>query len=451
MIQSILGNIILKRSKLAFAVFVAAVLNLSTGCSDDKETSLPEFKYAGAMVSVQFNLGTAASAPASRADSWSDDEGHTEEAESDAFENMINLGNGGGFRFLIFHMYEEGGVETSKLIFDSDCKKFGDAIFNYNITLGANMGYIVNASIPIVKNGFEVKPDGGKTRLRIAVFANTNGATLPSLTLYQSKWSDMPNGSDAKTNPKFTLTKDWYPDPEEDRYIPFYGWNDYEIDNSQLYQSEIYAPVMIESPLYLLRALAKIEIIDHIRDKNAEGYPKVTAVECAYASGYTAFQLIGYMVPFDFVPMRQVSKITAPVAGTGTSSKDRGKLLFKNYSGVNPAVEGDETVEYWRTYCPEQAFTKTSGTGGSQRTVPEIKVTVVFSPTKSETYLIALDGAINSNYTNYDKFEGINSILRNHIYRIVINSAELSQDIEFEYKIAEFDEYKIDKIIFGGN
>lgn len=434
------------------AVMMAAVLCLSSGCSGDESGLKPVYEYSGTSVSFQFHVDAGKLIPQTRTDIC-DTGDHTEESASDYIEGMIDLESEGSLQFLIFHIFDKDGAEGSKLVFDSGLESYNGIPFNWDVLPGPQGSYVINAAIPIVENQFEVKPDGKFTRLRIVVFANPNGAKIPELTPYTSTWSDLPVGSSAD-NPAFVLTNDagtnkmndWYPNPENNMFIPMYGWQEYSINNSQLYQSEIYAPVITETPVYLLRTLAKIEIIDHINNRGENGYPKITSVDIPSGTslkfGYVNFQMNGYMVPKDFEPMVQVKDVTVPAEIT------RGRPKMEKYSEANPAVEGGEAVNFWRTYCPEQVFSTKTATGGNKAAVPGIRVKVNFSESRSEYYFIGLDGSLNG---DGQRFPGINSILRNHIYRIVINSAEIKQGIQFYYEIAGYDEYTSGDIIFGGN
>ncbi|MCM1505265.1 MAG: hypothetical protein NC127_08725 [Muribaculum sp.] len=425
-------DIIRVGSRLALGLAVA--LGVS-GCSviyeefDEPSTTAGPLVPVGRSICVQFRVDSRSSSSSfySRAESWTDpDDTHTEEEPSDFFESAIDFSDGGGFRFMIF---DNGGNQDSKLVFDSSQLDYEGLEFAYNVSGSADNGYIVNASIPMVEGVFEKHPDGGTTNLRIVVFANTNGATpMPSLTLYSSTWADMPTGRYSYDNPTFVLSQNWYPDGV-DNFIPLYGWDDYSVSNNLLYESEIYAPVIIQNPVYLLRSVAKIELKDGIVERNDAGYPKVKSVE-TYSSGYDAFALNGCLIPSGFAPMTQVTFPTMP------SSTARGTVEIKPLTGNE--ADG-ATYNYWRLYCPEQVFAVRSGTG-SMRTVPSLKVTIQLSgsATDTKTYQIGMDGSVDKDNR---QFPGVINIMRNHIYRIVINSVSVTNNIVLQHTIDKWDSY----------
>lgn len=423
-------------SRVLYTVGVFLSACCAMGCSHCEE-ELQTVEYAGKNVALQFCVDSKVLQSSSRADEWSDSEGHTEEESSDFFENVINFSD---FRFMIFHFFENNGTRDSRLVFDSSCPKYGENIYySYNHSLGPNGSYIINAAIPMVKGQFEIESDGHYTDLRIVVFANTNGAQIPEFSLYSTSWSAMLE----KAKDAIYTVSDWYPNGT-DCFIPMYGWNDYNIDNSLLYKSEIYDPVIQEEPVALLRAVAKIEIIDNIQRNNGSIYPKITDVQgMTGATSENAFQINGYLMPTNYVPMRQVSSPSVP---TDNGIVQRGGIKFEEYTDINPGINTVSPVNYWRAYCPEQVFSVTGATGTTRPTVPIINVKVNTSGTSSEVYKINLDG----NVTDYGKkFDGFNAILRNHIYRIEILAVEKNQTITLKYEVAAFDEYTSGKIQFG--
>lgn len=230
----------------------------------------------------------------------------------------------------------------------------------------------------------------------------------------------------------FSMSADWYP-LSGTRGIPMYGFMTYSgVSLSALRASTASEPYLLYDNGYgdinLLRAMAKIEVADKIRNRVGE-YPRIEDVRIRNWSSN------GIFIPTAdsfYGAYNQVSKPTLP-SDQGTDPAVRTFRKSAAYATVTPDWNpGTMPDGWWTVYCPEIGYSSASA-------APELEIMV-----RNYAPGTAGDGDETTVYTVYlpsDFAKSAGMILRNHVYRLEIVgiSEKVEPELEFVYGICEWD------------
>lgn len=395
---------------------------------------------------VQFTLSGTVSP--TRADS---DPSHTEISELEYYESQINVGQN-DYLICIF----DGHDASSRLIFKSGNfdlsgsaptpDGFWPANADFKVYPGGEGIYNFNFSDEFIANS------QGKTWITIVVLANLYGAgsdysfsyamdgntTLAdfdaaakavSFSFKQEVTENDHVGEGAWEMGKFmTSTNPLVNDKV--CLIPMYGRKDYELNLPTTGEKAFVD--LTNNPIHMLRALGKFQLVD-ATVKDSDGYPRITSVRFLSKTQSSGGCVVpnGLVVPTlsDFADGFQVTTPTFP-ADLGTRYIATGIPLngyIMPYPD-NPASLGQ--YDYWTVYSPEMNLIN----GVSA-------VEVVYVPRKGQsasTVVYALNSLGNN---GGGSFTG--NILRNHIYRIVVQELA-SATIGMKWTVCPFDTPTVD-------
>lgn len=393
------------RVRTAAAALLAAVMLTVTGCGLVDAPGVPCQNGNGEQITLSFrmvsgNLGTR-----------SDSQGHDEtDSEWQSFEDAIND------RDFAFYIFLGEGTDAPLLTKVTDIASSSDPSI---MMTGSPGTYTV--SVTVSKQTLEEKLgrelDSGSAEpllFRIAVLANTGEnyagvacATYRELIEAAGQWtfgmSEIHNRSEGWRLDVTGIYKG---------YIPMFGTKVFSAPE------ELLASTRPEDRLWLgemsmLRALAKVRVIDNIADKK-NGLPYISSAELIGTASRA------YPLPADAATYTDGEQVhTANIAATAEGENTSFLLGYL----------GDSTGSEIFGYCPEQAIA-----GGS----PVIRVTVVFEedangvPTKYDTYDVPMTGYDGKPFTFGSE------ILRNHIYTLSVNNVRRGLAAEITVKVADW-------------
>lgn len=216
--------------------------------------------------------------------------------------------------------------------------------------------------------------------------------------------------------------------------IPMYGLKHFDVAQEDLYDSTPEQPYDITAsgadPIHLLRALAKIEVIDDIQSKNENGYPRITAVRLLKDN----YRYDARLIPDNFVDGQQVR--SASLFATPTPATDRLDFIVRDYAAIDPPVDqypndGDAfSVGHtcFMAYLPEMKIT----------TADVLQVTVANDPAAA----LPAGTPLTAEYSIPipSPAEWGNEVLRNHIYRIRVTGATTDLNMQYTYTICPWNE-----------
>lgn len=410
-------------------LMLAPVMALAAGCSmiEQPPRPCPEENGAGENVRISFQVFSSNIIR----DTRSDDQNHEEiDSEWRNFEDGIYERD---FAFFVFL----GETETAPLLMKvTDI--FQQSTPDQMITGGMG-SYTISATIKRAileeKLGHELNPNGkDKVYFRIVALANcyspsTGGdfntldaSTYGSLIASASNWT-------------FDLGEIYNPNEQEHSaegiykgYIPMFGTMLAHTTEADLYASRPEDRIRL-GDLWLLRALAKVRIIDAIKSKDASGLPRI---ESAVLAG-TASR--AYPLPYNALNYDNGKQVHTPrICSEPGDSKGPTFPLGEYILGTYPSGTMTRIG-----YVPEQKI---------EGEAPAYRITVTFSmkkdaagndiPDKQETYIVPMTGF---------KGQAINfgsAILRNHIYTLQVNDAKTGVPADITIDVADWDEHTLD-------
>lgn len=187
----------------------------------------------------------------------------------------------------------------------------------------------------------------------------------------------------------------WIPSMESNNFIPMFGYKEgvsfYKITDGQNTNR-------VATPVPMLRALAKIEIIDKIQEKG--GTSKITGAQIS------SYNTTGRYIPDVSTNVNWSQnhiQVTSPTLPEDVQKSDNG-LVFEEGNYLSNTEE-----KCFVAYIPEMDFT-------NNEAKPVIKVTVDNSKEYEIQFTPYLEGKPTEDNGDY------NHILRNHIYRYTVNS-----------------------------
>lgn len=399
-------------SVMAFLGFVFGGCGLVEDPEPGKDyPNAPEGYLVGLSLSVHDNSGNMTRAPYDP----SDGSGHDQSSSyfPDMYENAVNVHDVAVYIFA-------GTGNSYQLIYNSqDDDKF-------RIIGSPLSGYNLFSKIPFDNYELDLTEltSSSQVGLRFVILANQHLASSESGGNYD--YPKVSVGTDYVTAMNlisqgietFTIPQGWNPGNTvagEPRYIPMYGKADFTVNALEFYHSASWQPVNL-SDIWLLRAMSKIEINDNINNEEArdDRYPRIESAVLRYAYGSGNLIPAGYL---DYQNGNQVENVNLgsnQTGGTYSMTAVRGTYYGNEY----PA---GRRVRFMRGYCPEQMIVE----NGTPSVDIAIKPTANASEDEYSHYTVPLYG-YNGGVFNWGTN---NQLLRNHIYRISVNSVGTPADI----------------------
>ncbi|MDE6301001.1 MAG: hypothetical protein K2M19_04735 [Muribaculaceae bacterium] len=421
-------------------IHLILTLLILSSCSLLQEPEVP-CPPAGDGIMLSFRINTQESGLQSR----DDDHGHTEvESEYRQFEDGIDLHDIGMFIFA--KMADAPGEE--KLIvkvvdiatsFKSDNMEVsgGPGFYTVNITL---LRQQLNDIL-----GTEITPAGtARVQFRILMLVNSSTkGTGAGGSLSQYRWNRIDgntyssiiadndhglgswtytmgylcnfnneNNMDEQTE-KASIT-DLYPNPTGRPYIPMFGTMIQTVSQSVLYNSRPDNRVFL-GELDMLRAVAKVRVVDNIDNKNADGYPKIVNAALIGSQSYLC------PVPNGALTYQNGTQVHTPrLANPEYESNDINKFTYR--LGVMPAAWTDLPPTAYRGeifagYIPEMGIFHINN--DVNQGLPLFRISVAISKDSDGKEIIKLYEVPMTAYSG-ENFEFGNAILRNHIYTLSV-------------------------------
>lgn len=339
MVSRLLGLVLLALFLLAMAGCGLVDEPVQEECGPEKETR---------SINVRFSMSpnkTGSSTLTRGSDGLltrTDPEDHEEVPSDFIYEDAIDIFTKD---FAIYAFNEEGTCSFSSITSEEEMTVFGSP----------TTGYLVNTYIA----NMEVDKLADNVTFTIVVLANLQsaGGNYPDVEVGTTTLSDLE--STTGMNPVFSLPvttgKDWYPgDVKEDGttcFIPMYGRRTFTVPKTAFGDPEGGAQLYELGSVPLLRALAKVEIIDAIDKVEGQDYPGIESVSVF------GFRQDGYLIPNDFTENTQVKNVTLPqnLVTVGEANA----WLMKKLTGEKTIAydennnEIKKSVDFWRIYIPE--------------------------------------------------------------------------------------------------
>lgn len=433
--------------RAAIPAVLALLLPLLGGCSADEPSDItPPSSGSDGNLHLSFRMNT----DAGRASTRTDDQGHPEEDAELPLEEAFNT------RDFAFYIFAEGNDEASRgdgarlLYANFDIHNTTDP---YTMITGAGGQYNVTVTLPArtlaAILGHELQPDSDNpVRFRMILLANSTAGLTDEMAGGEGWGSSgveryrtgIPHAAGATTfgdviqaAESFRFSYSDMHEDSPDSYgatvdgvvkgtIPMFGSISAQASERQLLASRPYERIYF-GEVFMLRSLAKLRVRDAIREKSADGFPRLHSARLVYEVPDA------YMVPAgasEYVNGSQVHtmRVCNPAEGTPPAVTSH-NLPFISLPTLSSAFRGTLL-----SYIPEQAIT----TG---RPVLELRVqtrpftdiyglpTNSYQPTDNSQladctrlYTIPLAGYNGQGFTWGDK------ILRNHIYDLNVDYLE---------------------------
>lgn len=201
---------------------------------------------------------------------------------------------------------------------------------------------------------------------------------------------------------------------------PMFGTISVPVSQEALYYSRTDNRVYL-GDMYLLRAIAKVRVIDNILNKDTEGYPKITGAE------FLSSQDMACQLPWDAVNYQNGSQVHTPkIASPDNALQLSTAHVFKlGYIPDSWAVTatGDKNGSTWIGYVPEQKIGSVNN--DVNQGMPVYRVHVALKKNADGTEEIRTYDVPMTGYNNQTLDFGDN-ILRNHIYTLAVTEVGLN-------------------------
>ena len=316
--------------------------------------------------------------------SWSD----PYDRKGNAAENRINVTDGD------FRVY----------LFDKD-GKFLQIVQGYMETNGSQSDYVLRGKIARQYTDFG---STGSARLTVLALANWRewGAIYPTPAR-----GTLLNDFIANTKNEFKIASTaWYPfgSATPKRGIPMFGYHIFTLTKAEAEASTEYAPATLrgtddKNDLYMMRSMAKIEIVDAMEKAGSDAYPALDKI------------IIDKYIPNGLLVPKttawkgnglQASAISMPEPYSFSGSELN---MFKSadYDSEGVTVNGQQFTgrDMMVAYVPEQYFANAQNSPNMTITVRDFAEGTK-NPTKTVKYRLNLHDIIGQ------------TMLRNHVYRI---------------------------------
>lgn len=379
-------------------------------------------------IMLSFQMQTSDPQATSRADDLHKEVG----SEYKQFEDGIDMKDCAMFVFAKV----EGTEGEEKLIFYTTDLGSSNDIDNY-ITGSPGM-YTVNMVIGKARLndmlGVELHPDSkDKISIRILLLANCTTSPTDWNTITGSTYSEIIAKLSAWTyamsniyNPDGgTTAADLYKNIKH--YAPMFGTNVTSVSQEDLYYSRFDRRVYLHD-VDMLRAIAKVRVVDNIENKGTDGYPKVIGAEFigsqnqlrqlpADAQNYENGQQVHNSNFAVNIPTLSLDKAYTYKLGT----------IPDDWAMTEPYLE-KKSGPAWIGYVPEQKIDHLNNNVAEG--MPIFKVTVALQKNEDGTEETKV---YNVPMTNYEGFGS--NILRNHIYTLSVDEVALGNDARLTFTV----------------
>ncbi len=408
--------------RLYIATLISALLLTACSLIEDPVRDCSDVEAPLDALMLSFEMHTSGSVISSRADSE-----HEEiRSEYRDFEDAIDFKDCAVFVFA--GTGELTGAET--LVYKKT--DLGLSTDNDNSITGAYGNYTVNLTItrPRFKEltGIDVKPGGTDLiKFRILLLANCSspgtsaaakwnqidGTTYSKVIEQLSAWR-FAMGYIYNPSPASTAVTDIY----NKKKAPMFGTNVFAATQQALIDSRPEDRLQLGS-MDLLRAIAKVRVVDNIPGKNEAGYPKIAGAT------FISSQSEACQLPYNALTYQNGQQVHTPnlaapdneLVYDGAPSYELGSI--PDAWSITPASQRKGTT--WIGYVPEQKI-------GAEATdalagMPVFKVSVAMDENTVNLYEVPLTEYNDVTFTFGDY------ILRNHIYTLSVNGLQDSHPV----------------------
>lgn len=386
-------NILMHKTacRLSALLILAAACVMSYGCSDDGSHD-PENPADGKTeVSLRFTVVTRNASQVSRADDCIDDE------QGSIAENYLNLQD---IQFFIFN------ADRQLLATFFPDIKADDSNSSYS-------RYFVTATLTLPYFDKAVEENSASVPFYIMVVANTRNLGGRSITAAPRTGIDdiLLQNITFNSPANISTTAGWNPDYNNNRYIPMSGIQKFTVSADNLVASGADSPLSLDEDINMLRALAKIEVIDRIPEERGATIGSVE-LNGFFTSGKilpAAGQWPGYVT----------ANVTLPTMPAGAAYDTATPLLF---------VKESDTPSVFSAYVTEYSYE----TALQQRPLVTVSLNQKDGTTLTRPFYLA-----KYNQTaDGGQFAGpVTELLRNHIYRYEVVGLSAESEIQLYYTV----------------
>lgn len=395
-------------------------MGFMTGCSAvvDEDSPCPIDKDTDEMMSMSFRLISNTGSPLTK----SDDQDHDEvDSEYPSFEDAIDFSDLGMFLFL-------GTGKDASLIF-----KVTDFLAESGPDLeivGSPGVYTVNMKIP--KTTLEeylqheiLSSSLQELNFRILLLANCysnsqdsgdfnslEGTTYKEIIDEVSSWSYTLSGNVISTtygnSGDLPLSRICTGD------IPMFGTRTFSVTESDIYYSRPEERIDA-GDVNMLRAVAKVRVIDNIKDKDENGYPKIEEVKVITGTN------IGYSFPYDAINYVDGNQVhTANIYSDNTTTTYNLGYLSQNDKSMRIGYIPEQAIETATPRFRIRVSLSANATG--QTNDPETRI-----------YEVPMSGYEGQSFPQWT-----GNILRNHIYTLSVDEVNTGTPAQVTVTVADW-------------
>lgn len=350
--------------------------------------------------------------------------------------------------------------DISFLLFDSDQKLLRNFTPDVDITPVDGSNYITYTVRATISEPYFANVADADTKFYIMVVANGRPYGLSAFALApgHTSISDVAGQLASFTMPTVSIDPEdygrfgWQPDQPGDadgEYIPMAGLQHFTIEKGTFAAGpENFIDLSPDGSkdINMLRALAKIEVVDRIdipKDGNfADAPADRISIEKVELLGYCA---TGTILPsFDQWNRNDVletQQVVAPTMASPLTYRNPAADFKSTTDGTKIEFHNDPDAQVKRTdRCPVFSVYTTEYSLAAIGTANPVyaRVTVQVNPTDSRIYLLKL-----ASYTNGQPGDNISTLLRNHIYRYEIQGVALDKTLNVYYCVCPWTDSEI--------
>lgn len=376
-------------------------------------------------VVMSFKMLTSAPLTGTRADDHNHDEVDSEFRE---FEDGINVND---FAFFIF----VGTGDDAKLVVKNT--NIATSTEPGTMITGSPGAYTVTVNIDRTRlDGFighAVKPNSSDVvNFRFLVFANCNAMSsindIPETSTYKdvvdvaSEWSyRMDNIYSAASG---------YDSGVDGIYkgnIPMFGTNDFKTTEGALYASQSHERIYL-GDVDLLRAVAKVRVLDNIQNKDEEGFPKIVMAQ------FRGSQDVLRQLPANALTYKNGNQVHLPnIFDLASIEEVEGYTL-----GTIPSdweMAGTVSSQTRIGYVPEQSIGVFKN-NNAYDILPKFWLRIALQKKSDGTIEYKEYEVPMTKYENQPDFKFGENILRNHIYTLSVNQVKLGTPLNLTFNVS---------------